>query len=90
MKKPKLQKLCSDLAPIVFTLSRIPPRFRLFSAIMAPKAAPIRAPYVDMIQAALVALNDRNGSTLPALKKKIGECRSSCHNLLVWLFRFFT
>ncbi len=50
---------------------------------MAPKAAPTHAPYVDMIKAAVVALKDRNGSSLPALKKKIGECRSSYSQLLV-------
>ncbi|KAA6424632.1 MAG: histone H1 [Trebouxia sp. A1-2] len=38
---------------------------------MAPKATPTHAPYVDMIKAAVVALKDRNGSSLPALKKKI-------------------
>ena len=50
---------------------------------MAPKAAPTHAPYVDMIKAAVVALKDRNGSSLPALKKKIGECRSSYGQLPV-------
>lgn len=52
---------------------------------MAPKAAPTHAPYVDMIKAAVVALKDRNGSSLPALKKKIGKCRLSYSGLLFCL-----
>lgn len=35
--KAKLQKLCSDVAPIVLTPSRNPPPFRLVPAIMAPR-----------------------------------------------------
>lgn len=43
------------------------------SAIMAPKAAPSHPPYVDMIKAAVVSLKERNGSSLQALKKKVGN-----------------
>ena len=58
---------------------------------MAPKAAPTHAPYVDMIKAAVVALKERNGSSLQALKKKIGEHRLSWQLLppFCWLLSNF-
>ena len=75
--------------PLVRSNSSAPSHLTL--AIMAPKAAPTHAPYVDMIKAAVVALKDRNGSSLPALKKKIGEClsyrikRRACCCTCLWL-----
>lgn len=40
---------------------------------MAPKKAPTHAPYAEMIRSAIVSLKDRKGSSLQALKKKIGK-----------------
>lgn len=52
----------------------------------ATKAAPKHAPYAEMIKAAIVSLKDRNGSTLPALQKKIGELQSQLQLLLSCFF----
>ena len=39
---------------------------------MPPKAAPAHPKYEDMVKAAIVALKDRNGSSVPAITKYLG------------------
>ena len=40
---------------------------------MPPKAAPAHPKYEEMVKAAIVALKDRNGSSVPAIAKYIGS-----------------
>lgn len=40
---------------------------------MAPKTAPSHPPYVEIVKAAIVALKERSGSSLPAIKKYVAE-----------------
>ena len=40
---------------------------------MPPKAAPAHPKYEDMVKAAILALKDRNGSSVPAIAKYVGS-----------------
>ena len=40
---------------------------------MPPKAAPAHPKYEDMVKAAILALKDRNGSSVPAIAKYLGS-----------------
>ena len=40
---------------------------------MPPKAAPDHPKYEDMVKAAILALKDRNGSSVPAIAKYLGS-----------------
>ena len=42
-------------------------------AKMPPKAAPAHPKYEDMVKAAILALKDRNGSSVPAIAKYLGS-----------------